>query len=68
MRGHEKLKKDIASLIKEIANMPGLTPNEAVVLAMGIRMMSRVNSHLANIASTVVVPFDKLRRAPAWDE
>ena len=68
MRGHEKLKKDIAALIKEIANMPGLTPNEAVVLAMGIRMMSRVNSHLANIASTVVVPFDKLRRAPAWDE
>jgi len=31
-------------------------------------LMSRVSSHLSNIASAVASPFDQIRRAPTWKE
>jgi len=38
------------------------------VYAMSARLMSRVSSHLSNIASAVASPFDQIRRAPTWKE
>ena len=66
MRGHDRLKSDITSFLKDLAFREDITPNEAVVYALSARMMSRVSSHLSNIASTVVCPFDQIRRSPSW--
>ncbi|MEZ4700632.1 MAG: PhoU domain-containing protein [Rhodothermales bacterium] len=68
MTAHESLKLQAAQYITEVANQASITPNEAVVYAMSARMLSRVSSHLANIASTVVSPLDQMHRAPAAPE
>lgn len=65
---HETLKQLTAQYITEVANHGSITPNEAVVYAMSARMLSRVSSHLANIASTVVSPLDQMHRSPAAPE
>ena len=51
-----------------LAGRDDLTGNEGVVYALSARMMSRVSSHLANIASTVASPFDQIRRSTSWAE
>ena len=68
MGSHERLKADVTNYLDVLARNDEITPNEGVVYALTARMMSRVSSHLANIASTVVCPFDKSRRAPTWPE
>lgn len=68
MRVHEGIKDDVTAYLKMLADREGITPNEGVVYAMAARMMSRVSSHLANIASTVACPFDQIRRSPTWSE
>jgi phosphate uptake regulator len=66
MRTHETMKETVTQLINETADRGDLSPNEAVVYVLAARLMSRVSSHLANIASTVVSPFDRIRSAPTW--
>lgn len=68
MKEHERLKDDVTQIINDLAARDGLTSNEAIVYALAVRLMSRVSSHLANIASTVVSPFDRIRSAPTWSE
>lgn len=68
MREHEQIKDEVSRYLQALAANEALTPNEAVVYALGARLLSRVSSHLANIASTVAQPFDRIRRAASWAE
>lgn len=68
MESHERMKDDVTQYLIELADRDDITPNEAMVYAMSARLMSRVSSHLSNIASAVVSPFDEIRRAPTWDD
>jgi len=65
MQMHEVMKDDVTRYLKELAEDDQLTANEGVVLALLARLLSRVSSHLSNIASAVVSPFDQLRRTPS---
>jgi len=42
----------------------GLSPQNAVISALYIRYLKRVASHLINVATTLVQPFDKVRFMP----
>lgn len=64
MEMHEVMKDDVTVYLSELADDDGVTANEGVVLALLARLLSRVSSHLSNIASAVVSPFDRIRRAP----
>lgn len=68
IRFHEETKGGLTAFLAELADADDLSTNEGVVYAMGARMMSRVSSHLANIASTVACPFDQIRSSPTWPE
>ena len=68
MKDHEQLKDEVANYLQTLAGRDDLTGNEGVVYALSARMMSRVSSHLANIASTVASPFDQIRRSTSWAE
>jgi phosphate uptake regulator len=68
MEAHEQMKDDVTEYLNTLADREDITPNEAMVYAMSARLMSRVSSHLSNIASTVVSPFDEIRRAPTWED
>ena len=61
MELHEVLKDEATAYLKDLADREDLSVNEAVVFALSARLMSRVSSHLANIASAVAVPFDLIR-------
>lgn len=64
MKEHERVKADLSQYLTSLASGDGAGQNEVVVLALGARMMSRVSSHIANIASTVASPFDQIRGTP----
>lgn len=68
MKAHEGLKAEATRILLDLADREDLTPNEAIVYTLAARLMSRVSSHLANIISTVVSPFDRIRSAPSWPE
>ena len=68
MMEHERMKDDVTEYLNGLAKRDDLTANEGIVYAMSARLMSRVSSHLSNIASTVVSPFDQISRAPTWKE
>ncbi|OZC01658.1 PhoU domain-containing protein [Rubricoccus marinus] len=55
------LKARVATLLEDISKDTSLTPNAATVLALSARMIGRMGSHLANIASAVALPFDMVR-------
>ncbi|GAB5519814.1 MAG: hypothetical protein RhofKO_20650 [Rhodothermales bacterium] len=63
---HEALKNEVSAYLEALAQRTDLTPNESMVFALSARIMSRVSSHLANIVSTVVCPFDQLHRLPEY--
>lgn len=67
MERSREIKHGLTEVTKDIAADDSLTPNEAVVLATTARMISRVSSHLSNIASSVALPFDRIRRQPGWE-
>lgn len=67
MKAHEGVKQEVTRYLEEVATGDGLTANQAVVYALAARLISRTSSHLANIASTVVSPFDRIRSAPTWN-
>ena len=67
MMEQEVIKKRLQEYIVRLAANPNLRVDQAVVLSMAARMLSRVSSHLANIASTVASPFDQIRGTPVPD-
>jgi phosphate uptake regulator len=63
MSMHEEIKDDTTVYLSNLAEADELTANEGIVYALLARLLSRVSSHLSNIASTVAAPFDRIRRA-----
>ncbi len=61
MSEHVDVKERLSVYVSKLAVSDGLGSNQAMILALAARMLSRVSSHLANIASTVASPFDKIR-------
>ncbi|MEL6443180.1 MAG: PhoU domain-containing protein [Bacteroidota bacterium] len=68
MEAHTSVKVEVADFLALIAEGEIADTNRAVVLAIAARMIGRVSSHLSNIASSVVLPFDQVRNAPTWDD
>jgi len=62
MQEHNEVKAFVADYLETIAHADDVTSNEAVVYAISARMMSRISSHLSNIVSSTLVPFDQIRR------
>ena len=62
-----RLKAGLRGFIRELAMTDEASVNEAVVLANCALMMGRVSSHLSNIASTIVLPYEHIRRSSAED-
>lgn len=62
MEMHEEMKGLAARYITDLARATDVTTNEAVVLTLAARMLSRVSAHLANIGSAVASSFDRIRR------
>ncbi len=60
---HKAIKVVVADYLQTLAHAGDVTPNEAVVYAISARMMGRVASHLSNIVSATLVPFDQIRRS-----
>ena len=64
--GHEVIVEEIQiakqgdNMIEKIANDSSLNVNQAVCLALAFRFLKRVNAHLGNIASSVVMPLHKI--------
>jgi len=64
--GHEVIVEEVRiakrsdAMVETIANDADLNSNEAVCLALAFRFFKRVNAHLGNIASGVVMPLHKL--------
>ena len=59
---HREVKQVVADYLQTLARADDISANEAVVLAISVRMMGRVSSHLSNIVSSTLVPFDQIRR------
>ncbi len=58
---HASIKADAAALLRALA-ASDVTANEATVLALSIHMISRMSSHLSNIASAMTGSYEMLRR------
>ncbi len=67
MERSSQIKQELTEFLRRVSEDDSLSPNTAVVLAVGSRMFSRVSSHLSNIASSVAMPFDQIRRPPGWE-
>ena len=67
MEEHDQTKRDVAGYLTALAGADDLSANEAVVLAVGSRMIGRTSSHLSNIISAVALPFDQVRNSPSWE-
>ncbi len=59
---HREVKTIVADYLQTLAHAADVSSNEAVVLALSVRMMGRISSHLSNIVSSTLVPFDQIRR------
>lgn len=57
---HVELKNDFMAFTREIAESD-LTADMAIVYASAASLLRRTSAHLANIASTVVQPYDRIR-------
>lgn len=55
------VKGELRTFIENVAAAEDLSPNAAVVLSNAALMMGRVSSHLSNIASSVVLPYERIR-------
>lgn len=64
MKEHEQVKSSLSDYLRNLSLNAVLDPNSAIVLSLSARMLSRVSSHIANIASTVASPFDQIRGTP----
>ena len=68
MQTHEQVKDDTTAYLNTLAHRSDITANEGIVYALTARLLSRVSSHLSNIASAVAAPFEQIRRAPSWHD
>ena len=68
MEEHDALKNVVKGYLKVLSEADDLSVNLAIVLAVSSRMIGRVSSHLSNIISSVVLPFDQIRRSPTWGD
>ncbi|NNF03249.1 MAG: hypothetical protein HKN17_02180 [Rhodothermales bacterium] len=68
LRNHQAVKDDVYAYLGRLSRETSITVNEAVVHALAARMLGRTSSHLANIASTVVFPFERIRRTHPSDD
>ncbi|MEM1054183.1 MAG: PhoU domain-containing protein [Bacteroidota bacterium] len=68
MEAHREIKASIGDYLQHLAEADDLSPNEALVLGIGARMIGRVSSHLSNIVSAVALPFDQVRGALTLDD
>lgn len=68
MELHVAVKPLFKKYIGNLAQNTSLSPNEAIILALAAREMSRIASHLSNIVSSVALPFEEMRRNPTWTE
>ena len=57
---HRELKAELNRYVHEIADSD-LTADMALVYGTSARMLRRISSHLSNIVSTVIQPFDRIR-------
>ncbi len=59
---HEEVQiaKRSDAMVAKLAGDDSLTVNEAVCLALAFRFLKRVNAHLGNVASSVVMPLHKI--------
>lgn len=55
------VKTELRTFIGSVASAEDLSVNAAVVLSNAALMMGRVSSHLSNIASSVVLPYERIR-------
>jgi len=55
------VKHNLRTFIDDVSSATDLTLNSAVVLSQAALMMGRVSSHLSNIASSVVLPYERIR-------
>ncbi len=62
MQACSETKGLIAAFIQDLAEQADGLGNEALVLGLAARMMGRVGSHLSNIASSVALPYDRIRQ------
>lgn len=60
MAAHAEIKPRLRDYVRRVA-ASDLTADMAVVYAEAARILSRVSAHLANIASSVVQPYDRIR-------
>ena len=68
MEENDWTKAQTGAYLQRLAAASDLSPNLAVVLAIGSRMIGRTGSHLSNIISSVALPFDQIRRSPTWND
>ena len=61
MNDSRTAKARVTAFLEDLAAQDDLTGNEALVLGMAARMIGRTSSHLSNLASSVVLPFDRIR-------
>ncbi len=59
---HRELKAELNRYVHEIADS-NLTADMALVYGTSARMLRRISSHLSNIVSTVIQPFDRIRHS-----
>ena len=57
-----RIKGFVKRYLVDLAEREEVNANEAVVYALAARVLGRCSSHLANIVSSVIVPFDQIRR------
>lgn len=55
-----RIAKRSDAMVEKIANDESLDANQAVCLALAFRFLKRVNAHLGNVASSVVMPLHKI--------
>lgn len=64
--GHEAIVEEVKfakrsdTMVEKVANDEELNANHAVCLALAFRFLKRVNAHLGNVASSVVMPLHKI--------
>ena len=61
----QTLQKQCNTVVERVAHDESLSVNDAVCMAVYARFLKRISGHLVNIATSVVVPVDRL---DYWDE
>ena len=62
------IKKELAECLTSLALNTTVAPNEAVVYTLAAHAISRISSHLTNVASSVTSPFHRIRTGTALDQ